>query len=111
MEHLTVEQTTYAVATLDRIVKARDYTQTQLEQLSGVKQSQISKILAKLSDPTSEVLVKLFKALGLKLEDILHEAPTSDADELLGYLATPLTAVVQFDNQNSELERVVGNEV
>jgi len=60
-----------------------------MEHLSGVKQSQVSKIFSKQADPSPEVLVKLFKALGLKLEDILHDAPTCSVNELLGYLATP----------------------
>jgi transcriptional regulator with XRE-family HTH domain len=107
MESLTVEQLSFAVAVLEKIVCARDYTQTQLEHFSGVSQSQISKILKGQVSPTADVLVKLFKALGLKLEDILHEAQTSDADELLGYLATPLTSVVGSAQQSAELERVV----
>ena len=52
-------------------------------------------------------MVKLFKALGLKLDDILHDAPTSTVDELLGYLAIPLTAVVASARQNNGLESVV----
>jgi len=107
MDSLTVEQMAFAVATLENLVNARDLTQTQLEHLSGVKQSQISKILSKQTDPSPEVLVKLFKALGLRLVDILHEVPTSGVNELLGYLATPLTAVVISERQNTELERVV----
>jgi len=107
MENLTVEQSAFAVATLENLVNARGLTQNQLEHLSSVKQSQISKILSRQADPTRDVLVKLFKALGLKLEDILHDAPTSPVDEILGYLATPLTAVVASDRQNTELERVV----
>lgn len=107
MENLTIEQSAFAVATLENLVNARGLTQNQLEHLSNVKQSQISKILSRQADPTRDVLVKLFKALGLKLEDILHDAPTSPVDEILGYLATPLTAVVACDRQNTELERVV----
>jgi transcriptional regulator with XRE-family HTH domain len=107
MDNLTVEQLAFAVATLENLVNARGLTQTQLEHLAGVKQSQISKVLTRQADPSPEVLVKLFKALGLKLEDILHDAPVSSASELLGYLATPLTAVVASPGQNAELERVV----
>lgn len=107
MENLTVEQLSFAIATLENLVNARALTQTQLEDLSGVKQSQISKILSRQADPSPEVLVKLFKALGLKLDDILHDATIASADELLGYLATPLTAVVTSPGQSAELERVV----
>ncbi len=107
MENLTVEQLAFAVATLENLVNARGLTQTQLEHLSGVKQSQVSKIFSKQSEPSPAVLVKLFNALGLKLEDILHDAPTSSVNELLGYLATPLTGIVASQRQNTELERVV----
>jgi transcriptional regulator with XRE-family HTH domain len=107
MDNLTLEQLSFAVATLENLVNARGLTQTQLEHLSGGKQSQISKVLTHQADPSPEVLVKLFKALGLKLDDILHDAPISTASELLGYLATPLTAVVTSPTQNAELERMV----
>lgn len=107
MNNLTVEQLSFAVATLENLVNARGLTQTQLEHLSGVKQSQISKVLTHQADPSPDVLIKLFKALGLKLDDILHDAPISSASELLGYLATPLTAVVTSPAQNAELERIV----
>src|SRR5256885_1394691 len=46
MGQLTIEKLEYAVARLARIVAYRDLTQTQLEQLSGVKQPTISKILS-----------------------------------------------------------------
>ncbi len=80
MENLNAEQLAFAVATFENLVNARDLTQIQLEQLSGVKQSQVSKIISRQADPSPEVLVKLFKALGLKLEDILHDAPTSSVN-------------------------------
>src|SRR5437867_3103068 len=105
MENLTKDQISFAVACLERLVHSRDYKQTQLESLSGVKQSQISKILSRQLDPTSDVVRKLFQAVGLKLEDILHEASTSSASKLLGYLATPLTALKP--DEHRELERVV----
>jgi hypothetical protein len=65
MENLTVEQLSFAVATLENLVNARGLAHTQPEHLSGVKQSQISKILSRQADPSPEVLIKLFKAFGL----------------------------------------------
>lgn len=107
MEVLTIEQIEFAVAALKNLVSAREFTQHQLEHLSKVKQSQISKILSGQLNPSTETLKKLYNALGLKLEDILQEVPTSEDGELLGYLATPLTAVVACNRQNQELERIV----
>jgi transcriptional regulator with XRE-family HTH domain len=85
--------------------ESRDFTQTQLEKLSGVKQSTISKILtADDYTPSVEVLTKLFRSLGLKLTDILNESDRLP-DEILGYLATPLTGL--SDAADAELRRVV----
>src|SRR5262245_477341 len=105
------EQTEYAVGRLIRLVQSRKYTQTQLEQLSGVSQSTISKILSSRPEhgvdryrPSVDVLTKLFKAIGLKLSDILSESDRPP-DEILGYLATPLTGL--SDTADQELRRVV----
>src|SRR5258708_6553779 len=98
MKELTNEQVEYAVGRLVRLVENRGYTQKQLEEVSGVNQSTISKILSSrqgLGDkykPSEETLAKLFKAIGLKLGDILNESDRL-AGELLGYLATPLTGL------------------
>lgn len=100
MSALSAEQKAFAVALLEQVVRARELTQTQLQALSDVPQSQISKIRSQQVQPTEEVLRKLFEAVGLKLEDALHEAPTSSG-ELVGYLATPLTGL---DSQ-AEIER------
>lgn len=107
MINLSPEQIAFAVASLDKLVKRRDLTQTQLANQSGVAQSQISKILKDQAEPSSETLRKLFQALGLKLEHILHEAHSTTTDEIVGYLATPLTAVVASPQVNGELERMV----
>src|SRR5204862_2798262 len=65
----------------------------------GVNQSTISKILSSIREPgadpympSEETLTKLFKALGLKLADILNESDRV-AEEILGYMATPLTGL------------------
>jgi len=107
MNYLTKEQVAFAVAHLDRLTTWRNLTQTQLEHLSGVKQSQISKIRSRQVEPSQEILGKLFQALGLKLDDIIHEAPTSKATKIRGYLATPLTGLPLAEH--SELERTVSS--
>src|SRR5688572_5181713 len=112
MKELTQEQTEYAVGRFVRLMESRKYTQTQLEQISGVNQSTISKIASSRHDadgtdryrPSEEVLAKLFKAMGLKLSDILNESDRLPG-EILGYLATPLTGLSDVADQ--ELRRVV----
>jgi hypothetical protein len=108
MDNLTVEQLPFAVATLENLVNARGpYLNTAraprrrqtIGDFKGPDPAQ--------ADPSPEVLVKPFKALGLKLDDILHDAPIAGVNELLGYLATPLTAVVTSAGQNADLERIV----
>lgn len=111
MRELTMEQVEYAVARLRRLIEFRDIKQTQLDQWSGVTQSTISKVLSRSQDsggdkytPSEDVLRKLFHALGLKLSDILNESD-SISDEILGYLATPLTALTE--KRDGELRRNV----
>lgn len=111
MRDLSSEQIAYVVARLIQIVESRGIKQTQLEQMSGVKQSTISKIFGRSSlagedhyDPSEEVLRKLLQALGLKLSSILSE-PGGLPDELLGYLASPLTGL--SPSQDAELRKVV----
>ncbi len=106
MRQLTIEQTEYAVGTLVRLVAHRGVTQTQLAQDTKVNQSTISKILNRtLETPSEEMLAKLFKALGVNLNDILNE-PDCLPEKILGYLATPLTAL--SEPAHKELHRVVG---
>ena len=85
--------------------------QKLLEQLSGVTQSTISKILNRTQEnngdvytPSEEVLRKLFQAMGLKLADIVTESDHT-ANEILGYLATPLTGV--SPEEDAEIRRIV----
>ena len=103
---LTREQTEFATACLIQLVESRQLNQTQLQHCSGVAQSTISKILSRTLEPTPETLKKLFQALGLKLHDILHEVEATPT-ELLGYLASPLTGVVQSQHQEDELRRTI----
>jgi transcriptional regulator with XRE-family HTH domain len=105
MRELSREQIDYAVGRLEQLIQYRGVTQTQLESWSGVSQSKISRIVvSKSSEPTEAELRKLFQALGLRLSDILNETdlPT---EEILGYMATPLTGLSQRADQ--ELRRVV----
>jgi transcriptional regulator with XRE-family HTH domain len=111
MRELSMERIEYAIGRLVRLVEIRGVKQTQLEHASGVNQSTISKILSRSQDgtadrytPSEEILRKLFQGLGLKLSDILNETDEIP-DEILGYLATPLTGLdVKCDN---ELRRIV----
>lgn len=107
-----MEQIEYAVGRLVQLVESREIKQSQLEQISGVNQSTISKILTHSQRsceeryvPSDEVLKKLFQALGLKLSDIVSESDCLP-DEILGYLATPLTALSQA--ADTQLRQVVG---
>jgi transcriptional regulator with XRE-family HTH domain len=97
----------YAVAFLKNTAESQGFSQTHLEQLSHVGQSQISKIWSGSVQPTYEVLSKLAQGLGLTLRSIL-----SDSDgfvrSLMGYLATPLTGLAKRPSEEAELERVVG---
>src|SRR5439155_13162317 len=98
-----------AVSCLVGICQSRDIKQTELERISNVDQSTISKTLRSRDNgekytPSTEVLQKLFQALGIKLSDILNESEHL-ADEIVGYLATPLTGLTQKEDQ--EVRRIV----
>jgi transcriptional regulator with XRE-family HTH domain len=56
--------------------------------------------------PNVDVLTKLFKAIGYNLTDVLNESDAAP-QEIAGYLATPLTAVVESGKKDSELRDVV----
>jgi transcriptional regulator with XRE-family HTH domain len=106
MKELSKEQIEYAIGRLQKLVEFRTLSQTQLEQLSGVNQSTISKIFSRAQDPSAEVLKRLFQAIGLKLADVLYETD-SLAHELYGYLATPLTNIVRDGAAEDGLRDVV----
>ena len=105
-----MEQIEYALGRLVQLVASRETTQTQLAQISRVNQSTISKILSSSQDggekyvPSEDILKKLFQALGLKLSDILNESDCLP-DEILGYLATPLTGL--SESADKQLRQVV----
>ena len=93
MKELKPEQVECAVTFLRDLVERRRVKQANLVNYSGVAQSEISKILRREKAPSMDQLSKLSKALGFKLSEILHGIDDSP-EEILGYLATPLTAVV-----------------
>src|ERR1700690_815853 len=108
MKELSKEQVEYAVSRFVSISQSREMTQTELERLSQVDQSTISKIIrprdGEKYTPSVEVLQRLFMALGFRLENILNE-PDHVAGEIVGYLATPLTGLGA--QEDTELRRVV----
>lgn len=105
MRQLTSEQIEYAVGRLARLIEQRGIKQKELEGVSGVDQSTISKILShSINDPSSDNLAKLFQGLGLKLTDILNESECLP-EKILGYLATPLTGL--SSEAQRELTRLV----
>jgi len=108
MKDLSAEQSEYAVSRFVSLYQSRDLKQTELERISGVNQSTISKIVhpqgGEKYTPSVDVLQKLFKALGFRLTDILNESDHL-SDEIAGYLATPLTGL--SSEQDQELRRVV----
>ncbi len=99
MKELTREQIEYAVGRFIRLIEVRRLKEQWIADMSGVNQSTISKIKTGWKEqgaekylPSEELLTKLFKALGHKLNDILNESD-SVGNEILGYLATPLTGL------------------
>jgi len=110
MGQLSRERIEYAVARLACVVTSRELTQIQLEELSGVRQGTISKILHPQDDdpylPTEDILGKLFQGLGLNLVEILNE-PDCLPEKIVGYLATPLTGLL--DTQHKNLRKVVSD--
>ena len=107
-QNLTPEQTEYAITLLRNLIDKRGIKQTSLGVISGVPQSQISKILNSGKTPTLEQLSKLCTALGFKLSEILHEIDEIPV-EILGYLATPLSAVVTDKTRERCLLSVIQN--
>jgi len=81
------------------------FKQAHIAETSGVPQPTISKILGGHYDPTEDQLNRLFEALGLRLDNVLSD--WRPKDRLVGYLATPLTAIATDPAQSAELERIV----
>lgn len=107
MKSLSNQQVDLAVTALQKLMDSRPMTQTELAQVSGINQSTISKIVvARTQTPSAEILKKLFQAAGLRLDDVLNETDVL-RQEILGYLATPLTGVAKDEKRDSELRKVV----
>src|SRR5260370_33384062 len=101
MESSLLDQCEFAVEVLRSIKESRGYSQVEMEQLSSVDQSTISKGLKGQMQPTAETLTRLFDGFGVKLEHVLREA-TSTSNEIVRYLGTPLTTVA---TGRADLER------
>jgi transcriptional regulator with XRE-family HTH domain len=104
MKQLTKEQLEFAVGRLQQVVEYRGLSQTQLEEVSGIAQSTISKIFKRAQDPSPDNLKKLCRAIGVKLSDLTNEIELF-GHELVGYLATPLTGLSQ--QEDGELRKLV----
>jgi transcriptional regulator with XRE-family HTH domain len=105
MKQMTKEQLEFAVGRLHQLVEYRGLSQTQLEEVSGIAQSTISKIFKRTQDPSPDNLKKLCQAIGVKLSDLTNEIELF-GHELVGYLATPLTGLSLEEDQ--ELRKLVG---
>jgi len=106
MKELSKEAVEFAVGLLRKLRDARNMPQKQLEESTGAGQSTISRIFSGVQHPTAEMLEKLSRAFGLTLSSILEEID-QEKKEIVGYLATPLTAVVGNAKEEAELEAVV----
>jgi transcriptional regulator with XRE-family HTH domain len=104
MKQLTKEQLEFAVGRLQQVVEYRELSQTQLEEVSGIAQSTISKIFKRTQDPSPENLRKLCRAIGVKLSDLTNEIELF-SQELVGYLATPLSGLSV--PEDTELRKLV----
>jgi transcriptional regulator with XRE-family HTH domain len=105
MRGLKKEEIEFAVGRLEVHMTSRGLNQSDLEALSGVEQSTISKILKRKQEPSPENLRKLFEGLGLQFTDVLRDAADCVPRVLQGYLATPLTGLT--DQQDTSVRAVV----
>jgi len=86
MRELKKEEIEYAIGRLDVYMASRGLNQSDLEDLSGVEQSTISKILHRRQEPSLENLQKLFGGLGLQLADVLRAAADRLPKVLQGFI-------------------------
>jgi transcriptional regulator with XRE-family HTH domain len=105
MRILKKEEIEYAIGRLEVYMASRGLTQSDLEGLSTVEQSTISKILHRKQEPSIDNLQKLFEGLGLQFVDVLKAAADRLPKILQGYLATPLTGLT--DRQDASVRAVV----
>lgn len=95
MRELKKQEIEYAIGRLEVYMASRGLNQSDLEGLSDVEQSTISKILHRKQEPSLENLQKLFGGLGLQLADVMSAAADCLPKILQGYLATPLTGLTE----------------
>jgi transcriptional regulator with XRE-family HTH domain len=105
MRDLKKEEIEYAIGRLEVYMTSRGLNQSDLEELSTVEQSTISKILNRRQEPSIENLEKLFEGLGLQFTDVHKAAADRLPNILQGYLATPLTGLT--DKQDVSVRAVV----
>jgi len=98
MRELKKEEIEYAIGRLEVYMASRGLNQSDLEELSDVEQSTISKILHRKQEPSLENLQKLVCGLGLQLADVLSAAADRLPKILQGYLATPLTGLTELED-------------
>jgi transcriptional regulator with XRE-family HTH domain len=107
---LSNEQRAYAIASLQPAMDSRGFNQQELHRRSGVAQSTISRILSPSGDdqyePSDETLRKLFKGLGLNLDEIIG-ASEALPKRITAYLASPLTGIVGDERTADSLYRLV----
>ena len=100
MRELKKEEIEYAISRLEVHMASRGLNQSDLDELTGVEQSTISKILHRKQEPSLENLQKLFGGLGLQLADVLKAAADRLPKILRGYLATPLTGLSEAEDSS-----------
>jgi transcriptional regulator with XRE-family HTH domain len=100
MRELKKEEIEYAISRLEVHMASRGLNQSDLDELTGVEQSTISKILHRKQEPSLENLQKLFGGLGLQLADVLKAAADRLPKILRGYLATPLTGLPEAEDSS-----------
>jgi transcriptional regulator with XRE-family HTH domain len=103
---LKPEQLSFAISRLKQLMQSRGVSPTELHRMSGVSQSHISRILSGEHDPGPDVLDTLFESIGVRLNDVLNEVDAVPA-KIIGYLATPLSAVAGYPLRDRALREAV----
>jgi len=103
---LKPEQLSFGISRLKQLMASRGKSPTDLHRLSGVSQSHISRILSGDQDPGLDVLNTLFESIGVRLNDVLNEIDATPA-KMVGYLATPLSAVSGYPSKERALREAV----
>ena len=110
MKEMSEESIEFVVGRLEKMSTGRELSQKELAELSGVGQPTISKIFSGTQRPSVDLLQKLCAAFGLTLSGVLEEIDP-ECQYMIGYLATPLTAVVESPEAEPFLRRSVMDEV